>query len=237
MQDIDPSWNGFYKISGISQLITALFFFIGLALTLSQKMAIGSTVERLEILAKQQALFQLSNASFIMADIFAILGMLGIYLSLSKLKKNHALVGAALGILGATLAAGIRFGVYAETALASQYLNAASESLKSGYVAASELMKSVTDSGLLLANLLLGAGGLITGMAMLAGVFPKKTATLFIITNILYLVGFMGVVITQVFFPIILIACLMAIISMILIGLRLYAIGTHASPPSKSTLR
>jgi len=229
MEDIDPSWKSIYKISGISQLITALFFFSGLVLTFCQTMVIGPTVERLEILAKEQALFQLSNASFIMADIFAILGIMGIYLSLSNLKKNHALVGAALGILGAALAAGVRFGVYAETALASQYLNATSESLQSGYVAAAELMKSATDSGLLLANLLLGVGGLITGFAMLAGVFHKKIAILFIVTNMLYIVGFIGVVITKIFFPIILIACLLAIISMILIGLRLNALGNQAN--------
>jgi hypothetical protein len=53
-----------------------LFFFIGLALTSCQDMAIGPAVERMKILAKQYSLFHLSNATLNAADIFAILGML-----------------------------------------------------------------------------------------------------------------------------------------------------------------
>jgi len=225
---IDPSWKGFYKISGISLLITALFFFIAIVLTLCQTMALGPTVERLEILARQQALVQLSNGSFIVADIFSILGMLGVYLALHNLGKNQALVGATLGILGAALAVAARFGVYAEAMLASHYVNAASEGLQSGYVAAAELAKAFTDSGLLISNLLLGAGWLIIGFVMLAGVFRKRTAYLLIISYILYIVSFVGGVFVPILVPIVILACLLAIISEILIGLRLYAIGNLA---------
>lgn len=229
VDDIDQSWKIFYKISGTSQLMAALSFFIGLVFIFCQTMAIGPAAKRLEILAKQQAIFQLSNVSFILADIFAILGILGIYLSLHKLKKSHALAGATLGILGATLAVGVRFGVFAEVVIANLYVNAASESLQTGYIAAAELIRNATDSGLLIANLLLGVGGLITGVAMLAGVYHKKIAHLFIVTNILYIIGFIGIVFVSAFFPIVLIACFMTIISMALIGLRLYAISNHAS--------
>ena len=228
MENIDPSWKSFYKISGVSQFIAALFFFFGLALTSRQIVAIGPTAERLEILAKQQSLLHMINFTFAAADIFAILGMLGVYLALSAIKKNLALTGTSLLILGAVLAVGVRFCVYAEVALAGQYLSAANESLRFGYIAAAQLMKSATDIGLFQANILIGVGGLIGGIAMLDGVFHKRTALVFIITNILYIIGFVSVMFARVFFPVILIACLMTIISMILIGLRLYAIGNSA---------
>ena len=227
MNDIDRSWSDFYKFSGISQILAAIFFVIGIVLLIYIEKILGTSTDRLEMLAKHKFLFQLGNGSCILADIFGILGILGVYLSLYKLKKSLVLAMASLQILGAVLAIGLRFGVHAEIELAINYVKAASESVQINYVAAANVIQGVSDIGLSLANLLLCVGGLIGGVAMLAGVFSKKIAYLYIISGFLGIVGFIGVVFTQAFVPIILLSCIVTIISMILVGFRLYAIGKN----------
>lgn len=225
MNDIDRSWSGFYKISGISQLMLAILIIIGFVLYIYQEGYLSPTADRLEILAKHQVLFQLSNGTFIFADIFIILGALGVYLSLYKLKKNLILAGTIFSILGAVLAIGVRFGVHAEVSLAINYAKTTSENLQISYVAAAELIKSLGDSGITLANLLLSVGGLIAGIAMLAGVFSKKVAYLVIISGSLGIIGYIGVIFNPMFVVIILLGAIPAIIGAVLIGIRLIAIG------------
>ena len=225
MNDIDRSWSGFYKISGISQLMLAILITIGFVLYIYQEGYLSPTADRLEILAKHQVLFQLSNGTFVFTDIFAILGTLGIYLSLYKLKKNLILAGTVFSILGAVLAIGVRFGVHAEVSLAINYAKTTSENLQISYVAAAELIKSFSDSGIFLANLLISVGSLIAGIAMLAGVFSKKVAYLVIISGSLGIIGYLGVIFNPMFIVIILLGAIPAIIGAVLIGIRLIAIG------------
>lgn len=226
LTSVDESWKGFYKAAGIFLFLTAFFFLFGLILNLVQKMPSGVTEERLRIMAEQKILMQTINALYILADISVIIGMIGVYLSLKNLKRNQALIGAIIGILGALLAIILRFGLHAEIALCSEYVASTSEIIKAGYMGAFELMKRTTDIGLMGANILLGIGGLFIGIAMLSGVFKKSTAILFIMTNLLYIIGTIGSGIEPTFFIILLAASFFMIICMILIGLRLYKIGS-----------
>lgn len=224
MTDIDRSWSGFYKISGISQILAAILLMLGLFLF---KGALSGTyVDRLEIFANNNFQFQLGNTIIIISNIFGILGVLGIFLSLYKLKKNVVLLGAALGVLGLVLGIGLRFIVQGEIALAVNCVKATIENIPSNYVAVENVIQGLYDIGLRIANLLLGLHGLIFGFAMLSGVFSKKVAYLFIITSLLYIIGFIGSVFLQVFGVIVLLSFILTIISMILIGIRLYSIGT-----------
>jgi hypothetical protein len=226
MKSADESWKRFYKAAGIFLFLTAFFFFFGLILNLMQKMPSGTTEDQLRIIADQKIHLQTVNALYILADICVIIGLIGVYLSLINLKRNQALIGAIIGILGAVLAIGLRFGIHAEVALCSEYVASTSEIIKAGYMGAFELMKRTTDIGLMGANILLGAGGLLIGIAMLSGVFNKSTAILFIIANILYIIGTLGSRIEPILLIVLLIAALIIIISMIFIGLRLFKIGS-----------
>ena len=237
MNDIDRSWSGFYKISGISMFISIILWLISLVLRFYQDQIYNiPIVDRLEILAKQQILFQLRNGIAIFAAIGAILGFLGIYLSLYKLKKNLILAGTVSSILGAVLAIGVRFGVHAEVSLAINYAKTTSENLQISYVAAAELIKSFSDSGIFLANLLLSVGGLIAGVAMLAGVFSKKVAYLVIISGSLGIIGYLGVIFNPMFVVIILLGAIPASIGAVLIGIRLIAVGKQVDRLSGDTI-
>ena len=225
MNDIDVSWSGYYKFSGISFLISAFLFIIGLAISFYQGILLGPAADRLEILAKHQFLFQLSNGTFILTDIFVILGVLGTYLALYKLRKNLILAGTALSIFGAALAVAVRFGVQAEVSLAIEYAKATSDNTQISYIAAAKLLKSYSDIGLIYANLLLFGGGLISGIAMLAGVFSKKVAYITIIYGALGVIGILGAIFNPMFGAIGLLAAIICIIGMVMVGMRLYAIG------------
>lgn len=226
MDDIDRSWSGFYKISCISIFIAIIIMFIATVLEFYKEQIYSIPIaDQLEVLAKQQVLYQLTNGLYIFADIVYILVVLGIFLALYKLKKNLILAGTVFSILGLALAVGIRFGVHAEVQLAINYIKATSENLQISYVAAAELTKSFSDIGLILANLILSIGGLIAGIAMLAGVFSKKTAYLYIISNSLNTIAFLGLIFNQMFSLIYLLAFIPGCIATVLIGIRLIAIG------------
>jgi hypothetical protein len=226
MNNVVESLKGFYKAAGFFLFLTAIFFLFGIILNLTIKLPAGVNEGLLKLMAEQKILLQTTNTLYILADIFVILGIIGVYLSLINFKRNLALIGAIIGILGAVLAIGLRFGVHSEVALCGEYVALPGEIVQASYLGAFELMKRTTDIGLMGANILLGAGGLIIGTAMLSGVFNRKTAILFIVANILYIIGTIGSGIEPILRIVLFIAALLTIICMILIGLRLYKIGS-----------
>jgi hypothetical protein len=201
--------------------------FIGTVIGFYQEQIIAILIiDRLDILAKQPVLFQLSNGIYIFADIVSILVVLGIYLSLYKLKKNLILPGTVFCILGLALAVGVRFGIHAEVSLAINYAKSTSENMQISYLAAAEFFKSFRTIGIVLSNLLLQVGGLIAGIAMLAGVFSKKAAYLCIISSFLAIIGYLGVVFNPKFFlAIILLSSIPGFIASVLVGIRLIVIS------------
>ena len=231
MEDTDRSWSGFYKISGVSLFISVILWLIYVVLRIYQDQIYNiPIVDRLEILAKQQILFQLRNGINTFAAIGFILGFLGIYLSLYKLKKNLILAGTVFTILCTILAIVFHVGVHAEVLLAINYAKATSENLQISYVAAAELIRSITGSGFFFCALLIGVGILISGIAMLAGVFSKKAAYLFIIYGSLYTIGYLGRVFNPMLGLIILLGGIPGIIGMLLVAIRLIALGKQVEP-------
>lgn len=184
-------------------------------------------------MAKQSILFQLRNGIILFSGIGFILGFLGTYLSLYKLKKNLILAGTVFSILGLTLAIGFHVGDHAVVLLAINYAKATSENLQISYVAAAELIRSVTGSGHIFCRLLCGVGILISGIAMLAGVFSKKAAYLFIIYGSLSIIAALGKVFNPMFGLINLLGVIPGIIGMLLIAIRLIAISKQVEPLQK----
>jgi hypothetical protein len=229
MEDIDRSWSGFYKISGISQFIAIISGIIGYVLYFAQGQRVFLPIaDQLEILSKHHVLFQLSIGFFNFCAIIYILGALGVYLSLYRLNKNLILPGTVFIILGTALGFGLRFVDLGWVNLAINYANAKNENLQISYVAAAELIRSVTSSGLNFSNLFACVGNLIAGIAMLAGVFSKKTAYLFIISSSLSIICNLCLIFNNLmYFYIILLApaLILGIIARSLIGIRLIALG------------
>ena len=225
MNNIDKSWKGFYKISGISSITGAAFFIAGLVMNFIIAIPPDSTTaEQLEILAKNSTLFQLGNIAVLLSDVFSALAILGIYFSLHMLKKGVALTGSALYILGASLAVMLHILEQGHVYIAGNFLQAIDEIHQFQYITAFELLKSITTNGYFIANLLIGAGFLTIGIAMLSGVYNRKTAWLVIFTSIVFITGCFAIIFTWVPAFILLAACFLSLICSTWIGLRLIAI-------------
>lgn len=222
---VDKSWKGTYKVGGVCLILTGIFFAIGFILTIAQGGSPGTVEETLTNLARQTQLYQAANGAFILSDVFPIPAMLALYLALKGVKRTHALIATAMGLLGVTLAIVLRIGLHGMGTLASGYMAATNEAQRASYEVVAEFVTGATDSGLLLANLLIYGFTLTIGIAMLAGVFRKGIAYLAIVTGILGILGLVGGVLVPALTIVSLIAALGWLIWFFIAGFSLARLG------------
>jgi hypothetical protein len=222
---VDKSWQGAYKTGGVCLVLTGIFFILGFALTMAQGQSPSTIEETLTAIAGQKLLYQAANGAFILSDLFPISAMLALYLALKEGKRTHALMATAMGVLGATLAIGLRTWVHAMGALGSGFVAASSEAQRAAYVAATDLVTGATDPGLTLANVLLYGFTLIISIAMLAGVFGKKAAYLGIVTGALGIVGLIGAILVPALSMVTLLAAIGWAVWFFIVGFGLYKLG------------
>jgi hypothetical protein len=219
---VDESWKGVYKAGGVSFVAAGILFILSFVLSFAQGQPPSTIEETLNSIAGQKLLFQATNGLFILVDILSIPAMLALYLALKEVKRTHALISTAMGLLGIVLAVGLRTGVHAMVALSSAYVAATSETQRAAYLAAADLVSGATDPGLTLANLLLFVYTLIISIAMLAGVFGRGAAYLGLVTGILGIVGLVGSIFIPALSMMTLLAALGWAIWFLVVGIRLY---------------
>ena len=211
-------------MGGVCLVLTWILFIIGFVLTIAQGSPPGTIEETLNSIAGQKMLYQAANWVFVLSDLFPIPAMLALYLALKEIKRTHALMATAIGLLGVTLAIGLRMGVHTLSTLGPRYVAASSEAQRVVYVLAAELINGATDPGLMFANRLLFGWTLIISIAMLSGVFGKGAAYLGIVTGIIGIAAIIGS-----FVPTLAIVGLFGSIGWIIwfpmIGFRLYKLG------------
>jgi hypothetical protein len=221
---VDESWKGTYKLGGVCLFLTWVFFIIGFVLTIAQGPPPVAIEEILSSIGRQKLLYQTTNWVFVLSDLVPIPAMLALYLALKEIKRTHALVATAIGLLGVSMAIILRLGVHTMGILGAGYLAASSEAQRAGYVFAAELINGATDPGLYLANRLLFGWTLIISIAMLEGVFGKGAAYLGIVTGIIGIAAMIGV-----FVPALAMIGLFGSIGWIIwwpmIGFKLYKLG------------
>lgn len=230
MENIDQSWKGFYRISGILWIILTVLFIAGIFCDFSMNVSPGMPVgELLEKAARERFLFTVDNTIYLINDVLSIMAVLGLYLSLKNVKKNWALPGAAMIILSAIIEIFVRFMNYATIVLSSKYIIAQSESLKAGYMASTDLALEMINIGNFFIAFIWGSGNILTGIAMISGIYKNIIGYIFIGSGILIATGSFGYIITSSLFILLFLGSLPFLLAMILLGLRLYSLG-RANP-------
>lgn len=219
--NVDPSWRGVYKVSGISLLIAGVipFLFILSVLILQQTIPVPAQVA-LEDPTAPTALY-----------IFAVLGELllmpaglGLYLSLKGVNKNQMLIATSLWVLATPMFLISRGLLIALSQISARYLATTNDTMKTAYLAAAELAVEAESIYSYMALILLSVASIIIGSVMLKGVYGKVNGYIAIAAGILTLFTPLGVVIEV---PIIILfsGIVLGATWQIIAGVRLYKLG------------
>ena len=173
---VDASWKGTYKVGGVCLFLTWIFFIIGFVLTIVQGPPAVAIEEILDSIGRQKTLYQATNWVFVLSDLAPIPAVLALYHALKEIRRTHALMATAIGLLGVSMAIILRMGVHTMGSLGAGYLAASSEAVQVMNVLAAELINGATYAGLSFANALIFGWALIIGIAMLKGIFGKGVA-------------------------------------------------------------
>ena len=228
-QSVDPSWKGAYKAGGIALIISAVLFFIFLypALVLGTP----TTGEGFLTQAGRTSLFGAEYSLAISSDCFAIPAGLALYLALKDARKTGMLVAVALWEIGIVLDLGRLFLGYSVSSLSAGYTAAASsQAQQAAYVAASDLAFGISwGAGVVAVTVLISISILIISWVMRNGIFSKGIAYLGIAASIIGLVG--SPYSPALFSPEALVipfllSALLAEIWFILVGYKLYKLGS-----------
>ena len=225
MENIDKSWKGFYKFSGIAWIAGALLFFIYIVLGMFVKYASDSiTAEQLSATAQHHGLIRAQIAVYLTSVISYFVAVPGLYLSLKELKKNWILPGAALFLLVGIFDAILRIVFYAVTSIAINYGNTTNDYLKAGYISVAEFVSGIASIVFPFITYLYGIAAIVTGIAMFSGVYHKRTAYILLGSGVFWSMGGIGFVTLPILLALIQIGSLLFIMASVLIGLRLIAI-------------
>ena len=188
VQMVDSPWKGFYRIAGISALVSELVIFLGLVTYFIWPYAPGHKTTAEIFLMLQSNLF----GGLVSLDLFLVLGnvfslflYLALFLALKPVNPSYALAVLAVGLLGLVLIFPAR-PLLELFHLSQLYAGAASEADKAKYLAAGTALLALFDGiGWFLNTLLGGSSFLVSSFLMLrSNVFSKATAIVGIVSNV-----------------------------------------------------
>jgi hypothetical protein len=219
--NIDPSWRGVYRASGLSLFAAGVIVFIFILSLFIMRQPLPVTPQGvLENPVRPVTLFVL--AAF--GEFLLMPGVLGLYLSLKDVKKTHMLIATALWLAAVSMFLVSRGQIISLSQISGRYMATTSETLKAAYLASADLAIEVANVYADMALMLLSVASIIVGLVMLKGVFGKRIGYLVIVAGILTLVGTFGVLLEPLAI-LTLFGLLLGAVWQIVIGARLYKLG------------
>jgi hypothetical protein len=183
----EPRWKELYTIGGITCILSIAIIILGVIAYLIWPYLPGyTTTEHIFAVTQNNPLAGLMALDFflVIGNLFTILLILAMYVSLKRVNEAYALIALVLGLIAMTLIIPARPIVEMFT-LSDLYANASSDAARSQYLAAGEALLSLFDGTSFATNTVFGAVSLlISSLLMLRGtVFGKAAAWVGIITN------------------------------------------------------
>jgi hypothetical protein len=219
--NIDPSWKGAYKAGGFSLFAAGVLVFVFLLSLFTLQVSLPLTPQAvLENPVTPVTLFLL--AAF--GELLLMPGVLGLYLSLKDVKKNHMLIATALWLAAVAMFLVSRGQIISLSQISGRYLATTSETLKAAYLASADLAIEVANIYADMALSLLAVASIIVGLVMLKGVFGKRIGYLVIVAGILTLFGTFGVLLEPLAI-LTLFGLVLTAVWQIVVGAKLYKLG------------
>ena len=219
--NIDPSWRGVYKASGLSLFAGGAIIVVFLLSVFIMQVPLPDTPQVfLENPMPPVILYSLAA----LGEFLLMPGVLGLYLSLKDVKKTHMLIGTAVWLAAIPMFLVSRGQIISLLPISASYTATTSEIMKAAYVASVELAIDAANIYVVMALALLGVGSVIIGLVMLKGVFGKGTGYLVIVAGILILLGTCGVVLEGLAI-LTLFGLILTAVWQIVVGAKLYKLG------------
>jgi hypothetical protein len=219
--NIDPSWRGVYKASGLSLFAGGAIIVVFLLSVFIMQVPLPDTPQVfLENPMPPVILYSLAA----LGEFLLMPGVLGLYLSLKDVKKTHMLIGTAVWLAAIPMFLVSRGQIISLLPISASYTATTSEIMKAAYVASVELAIDAANIYVAMALALLGVGFVIIGRVMLKGVFGKGTGYLVIVAGILILLGTCGVVLEGLAI-LTLFGLILTAVWQIVVGAKLYKLG------------
>jgi hypothetical protein len=221
--NLDSSWSGVVKWGGLS-LFTAgliLVLFILLVFITQQTLPLLAR-EALENPLFPTILFSLAA----LGEFFLLPGGLGLYFSLSNIKKTPMFIATAMWLLAAPMFLASRGLIVSLSQISDRYLDTTSETMKTAYLASAELAIETQNIYAMMALSLLSVATIMIGRVMLKGEFGGYMGYIAIIAGALTIFSPFGVIWG---IPIIIpfIGLILTAVWQIVIGFKLYKLGKN----------
>jgi len=219
--NIDPSWRGVYKASGLALFVGGAIIVVFLLSVFIMQVPLPDTPQVfLENPRPPVILFGLAA----LGEFLLMPGVLGLYLSLKDVKKTHMLIGTAVWLAAIPMFLVSRGQIISLLPISASYTATTSEIMKAAYVASVELAIDAANVYVAMALALLGVGCVIIGLVMLKGVFGKRIGYLVMVAGILILLGTCGVLL-EMLAILTLFGLVLTAVWQIIVGAKLYKLG------------
>jgi hypothetical protein len=184
----DRRWVELYKIGGITAIISAALIVFGvIAFFIWPYMPGYDSVQNIFALIQTNRFGGLMALDFILflSNLLGILLFLALYVSLKRVNESYALIALTLGLVAAVSIIPAR-PIVELFSLSDLYTAAATEAVRSQYLAAGEALLTLFNGTAWMVNTFLGSISLlISALLMLrSDIFNKATAYIGILTNV-----------------------------------------------------
>lgn len=185
---VDLRWKELYKIGGIAAIISEFVIFLGIAGYVIAPYSPGTqSTASIFLLLQDNRLAGLVSLDILLllGTLISLLVFLALYVSLKQVNESYALIALALGVVGVVLLVPGR-PIPEIVALSGKYVNAATESDKSQYLAAGTALLAQFDGINWFMSTLIGGISLVISSTLMlrSNLFTRFTAYVGLATNI-----------------------------------------------------
>jgi len=183
----EPKWKGLYNVGGVSLLLAGALLIIGFALAVTIP-RVDLTQQALTMMAGASIMHRLVDGIFILVIILFVPGMLALYSALRNEKRTHMVIATSLFAIAAALFLASMVLAYALIRLSESYVTAAGTE-RAAYLAAWQLGRAASLTGLILAQSVASVAVIIVAAVLLKGAFGRGAAYLSIVAGVVGLIG------------------------------------------------
>jgi len=197
-ESVDHSWNGLYKIGGISFIISGLWYVFAnfwgyIAGVPSPGFAtppVATSTGYFNILASYPFASNVFYSMYSLVDILVIPALISLYFALKGINKSSMLVAMGIVALWVFLDLGVtEFNSLTLVSLAQNYNAATDATLRAAYLAAANGPLAAIPIATFYSYFVGSLGFLIASIVMLKGVFRKIVGIVGIISNALGIIA------------------------------------------------
>jgi hypothetical protein len=226
---VDPDGKWLYRVGGISALIFGIAYIVIIVLYIPMGARPSGAEALLAYIAGNTTAWWAILGLSVLTDLLLVPIALSLYLALKKSNRNAMLVATAFVGLFMVLDLALTWTNFASLiTLSVSYVAATNDTQRAAIIAAAHYPSMMVGSNLLFVynSFTLAAGILMTGLAMLKGIFSLSTAYWGLVTGILGIISVASSFLSSSVSTVtIVLASVLTTVWYLFVGFRLYQLG------------